>query len=474
MPRRLIRPILAIICVGLAIWQARLLLAQLGDPDTSAEVETAQAEQGPFIVGIAREGGLESANIDSLRSPGMEATIKWIADDGTRVKKGETVAKLDTSEYKFEVDSARLDYQNKAAQIDQEKRNKTRDFEQAELDVDKSLRSLDVLSSSLLTETQQGTAQVGYDKWTLTFAETDYDKQQRLNQVGIVPTTDVEQSQRTVRSKEYALNKSQKDVGYLDAQHGVKQSQASTDIDTAKFNADLSQRRIGEAVRSARQQADLSKRELDDRQQNLDEGELKAPREGVVVLGTTWDEEGRRPLREGDRTWHHMKIADITELGSLQVSVRVEEGAASRIKVGQEARVTVKGISKREFKGKVSSIGAVARQLMFWEDPNADTNTRYFDIVVKVLDADTALVRPGMKAKVRFVFEVVDDAVYAPVSAVFDRPPRGEFVYVQDGSRFVERKVKTGKRNDEAVVILEGLKKGERVALSDPTKVEAQ
>lgn len=474
MPRHLIRPILAVICIGLAVWQTRALLAQLGDSDAGAEIETARAEQGPFIVGIDREGNLESANVDSLRSPGMEATIKWIIDDGSQVKKGDVVCKLDTSEYKFEVDSARLDYQNKEAQIEQERRNKTRDYESAKLDVDKSLRSLDVLSRSLLTETQQGTAQVGYDKWNLTFAETDFDKRQRLNQVGIVPTTDVEQAQRTVRSKEYALNKSEKDAGYLDAQHGVKKTQASTDIDTAKFNADLSQRRIGESVRSARQQADMSKRELEDRQKNLDEGELKAPRDGIVVLGNTWDEGGRRPLKEGDQTWHHMKIADITELGALQVKVRVEEGVASRIKVGQNARVTVKGISKREFKGKVDSIGAVARQLMFWEDPNADTNTRYFDVVVKVLDADPNLIRPGMKAKVRFVFEVVDNAVSVPVSAVFDRAPRGEFVYVARDGRFVERKVKTGKRNDEAVVLLEGLKKGERVALSDPTKAGAE
>jgi RND family efflux transporter MFP subunit len=471
MLRSIIRLAIAVVAILLAAWQTKLLLAQLGGRDATVDIDTALVEQGPFVVGISREGTLGSSNIDSVRGPRMEATLTWVAEDGKRVKKGDPVAKLDTSQYRFEVDSARLQYQNQAAQVDQEKRNKTRDYESAKMDVDRTLRSLDVLSRSLGTETQQGQAQVGYDTWNLTFAETDYDKQSRLGLAKIVPMMDVEQSQRNVRSKEYALNKSRKGVSYLDAQHTVKKSQASADIDTAKFSEDLANRRIGEAVRSAEEQARLSKRELQDREENLAQGELKAPRDGVVVLGSTWDEGGRRTLKEGDRCWPHMKIADITELGALQVSVRVDESSAHRLKVGQETRITVKGTAKREFKGKVRSIGAVARQLMFWEDSSGDTNTRFFDVTVDVLDADPAVVKPGMKAKVKFVFQLIKDAVSVPVTAVFDRPPRGEFVYVQHHGRFQERKVKTGKRNDEAVVITEGLRKGERVALTDPTRV---
>jgi multidrug efflux pump subunit AcrA (membrane-fusion protein) len=37
----------------------------------------------------------------------------------------------------------------------------------------------------------------------------------------------------------------------------------------------------------------------------------------------------------------------------------------------------------------------------------------------------------------------------------------------------VERPVKTGERNDEAIVILEGVAPGESVALTDPTKAQA-
>jgi multidrug efflux pump subunit AcrA (membrane-fusion protein) len=54
-----------------------------------------------------------------------------------------------------------------------------------------------------------------------------------------------------------------------------------------------------------------------------------------------------------------------------------------------------------------------------------------------------------------------------PLEAVFDTP-RGQIVYVQHGDRFVPREVKTGPRNERAVIILEGLAPGARVALSEP------
>lgn len=467
---RLLRPILAIAFVGLAIWQTKLLLAQLGGQAEMPDVDTAAVERGPFVVGVTREGVLESADVTSIQAPMSGSTLSWLIEDGARVKKGDLVARVDTSEFRFQVENTRVEYQNRLTQIEQERRNRERDVESAELDVDRNLRAFEVLGRSLLTETEQGQAQVGLDQWNLAFAQTDYSKQSRLNQVGIVPGTSVEQSERTVRSKQYALAKSEKDVSYLDAQHAVKRSQASSDIETARFNQDLAKRRVTEAMRRAQERARRTKERLDDLEENLAQGELRAPKEGVVVLGTTWDQGGRRTLREGDRVWHRIKICDITVLSALQAMVGVDEAAASRLRVGQEALLSVKGFPKRQFRGRIASIGAVAHRVETWEDPNATPDQRVFDVVVKIDNPDIKVLRPGVKVRVTFVFRHLPESTYVPVRAVFDKPPRGEVVYVLRGARFEERRVVTGERNDEAVVIKEGLRPGERVALTDPTR----
>ena len=469
---RWLRPILAIIAVGLAVWQVKLLMAALGGADAGPSVETATAKSGPFVVGFSREGTLESANVAQIKAPRSGSTLAWLIEDGAMVKAGDLIARVDVSEYRFEVDRQRLEYQSRIARVEQERRSRESEVESAQLNVEKLLRAMDVLSRSQFVERQQAQAQVGYDQWNLNWATGDYQKRSRLSQEGIVPQTDVVQAERVVRRNEFGLDKSEKRLDSLDAQHSSKKAQMEADVSAAQFETELARRRINESVQAAMERAARVRERLDDMEQELASGELRAPQAGVVVLGQTWDAAaGRRTLRTGDRVWWGMDIASITDLSDLKVALRVDEASAGRLRRGQEAIVHVVGAPDREFRGEISSISAVARRLPPWEDPNAPADQRVFDVQVKVLKPDERLCRPGVKAKVQFVFERLAKVVSVPVAAVFDKP-EGQVVYVATRDGFEERRVKTGQRNDEAVVILEGVKAGERVALSDPTRAE--
>jgi len=466
-----IKPILAAVVVTLAAWQMHLLLGVLHGSGEGPGVETALVARGPFFVGITREGALDSADLVSVRAPRSGSTLTWVIDDGTRVAEGDLLAKVDVSRYEFQVEGRRLDYQSQTARVEQERRERGRDHEGATMKVDQVTRTFEVLSRAQLTETEGGQAEVGFRQWDLTWAETDYDKYSRLSLAGIVPVTDADLAERRLRSREYALGKTEKDVSYLDAEHNSEHRQSQADIDDAEFEADVAQRRIGEAVQSAEQRAGMSKRRLEEMEAQLAAGELRAPKAGVVVLGKTWSQEGRRSLRAGDRIWHARKICDITGLASLQVKVGVDEASVSRLEVGQEAVIRVDDAPGKEFHGELTGIGAVAREVNQLEDPRAVPGERVFDVTVKVLDPDTDILRPGANTKVQFVFSRVPEALYVPKQAVYNKGD-GEIVYVQERGAFLPRRVETAERNDEAVVIVSGLEEGERVALSDPTRLE--
>ncbi len=473
MIRRSIRPILAVVVVALAVWQVNLLLAVLRGGADSIDVETATAKRGPFVVGISREGNLASADTVSVRAPRSGSTLTWIIDDGTSVKKGDLIAKVDVNEFRFEVERQRLQYQDSKRRVQQEQTDRTREYESAMMNVDKTLRELDVLVRSQLTESGQASAQIGFDQWSVTWSQKDYDKQSRLGQAGIVPRTTVEQSERSLRSREYGLARSQKEESYLGAEHASKKKQSESDIDSAKFGAELAQRRIGEAVQGVRKQTELSGRQLAEMEKDLSGGELRAPRAGVVIVGKTWGETGRRALREGDNVWDEMKVADITNLNALEIALRVDENLVHRLQVGQKTVITVKATPGREWEGRVQTIGAVAHQSTPWDDPGVVAGTRVFDVTVKVLKPDTSILRPGVKTEVQFVQRRIPEAVSVPVQALFDTPD-GQVVYVQQRRGFVARRVKTGERNDKSVVILEGVEAGEHVALADPTRASAE
>lgn len=77
------------------------------------------------------------------------------------------------------------------------------------------------------------------------------------------------------------------------------------------------------------------------------------------------------------------------------------------------------------------------------------------------------LLRPGLLADVEIIVEKIPNALYVPAQAVFEREGK-PVVYVKVGERFEPRSVKLSKRSESAVVVAEGLKPGEVIALADP------
>jgi hypothetical protein len=78
------------------------------------------------------------------------------------------------------------------------------------------------------------------------------------------------------------------------------------------------------------------------------------------------------------------------------------------------------------------------------------------------------LLRPGLLADVEIVVERIPNAINIPAQAVFEKEGR-PVVFVQAGKGFEERAVKLLRRSESTMVISEGLKLGEVIALSDPT-----
>ncbi len=78
------------------------------------------------------------------------------------------------------------------------------------------------------------------------------------------------------------------------------------------------------------------------------------------------------------------------------------------------------------------------------------------------------LLRPGLLADVEIIVEKIPNAINVPMQAVFEREGK-PVVYVKNGGVFEPRVIKPFKRSESVMVIAQGLKQGEIVALADPT-----
>jgi hypothetical protein len=79
------------------------------------------------------------------------------------------------------------------------------------------------------------------------------------------------------------------------------------------------------------------------------------------------------------------------------------------------------------------------------------------------------LLRPGLLSDVEIIVEKIPSAINVPMQAVFEREGK-PVVYVKNGTAFEPRFIKPLKQSESVMVIAEGLKPGEIVALSDPTE----
>ena len=77
------------------------------------------------------------------------------------------------------------------------------------------------------------------------------------------------------------------------------------------------------------------------------------------------------------------------------------------------------------------------------------------------------LLRPGLLADVEIIVEKIPNAINIPAQAVFEKDGK-QIVYVRNGNRWDERPIKPLKRSESTMVISEGVKAGETIAMADP------
>jgi Cu(I)/Ag(I) efflux system membrane fusion protein len=178
---------------------------------------------------------------------------------------------------------------------------------------------------------------------------------------------------------------------------------------------------------------------------------MSAPATGMVLARNIW--EGQR----FDRGTEFFRIADIRH---IWVIADVYESDAGSIAARAHVRVTPAG-RQDAFDGVVSDVL-----------PQFDPNTRVSKVRIEVENA-AYLLRPDMFVDVAYAAPL-PASITVPVDAVIASGLH-ETVFVRNGEgAFEQRVVRTGKRFDDRVQILEGLQAGEHVAASGTFFIDSE
>ena len=355
---------------GAAIVLAGLALAACRGPEraATAAAPAAGAAAGLLVKRGALEdrmpltGTLEAAESASLvvpRTPNWSATIRWLAEDGQVVKKGDRVVEFDTSALASMLADRRL--------------------------------SVVSASSELASEIAKGTTGTAEKAMDLER------KQAALAKARVEASVPADLFPRRIhQEKQMALAREQDAV-----------AKASEDL-AAQKRATRMDRRLRELTLTK------AERELRLVEERLDDLMLKAPRDGLVQLSINY-QEGRK-FQVGDSTHPGNEVASIPELSQMQVRARLPDVDEGAVAVGMAAECVLDAYPGRRFGGRVKQVSPVARR------EGRDGLRRFFDVVVALDKVDQAVMLPGMSVRVEVIRRRATDVLLVPRAALRRAP----------------------------------------------------
>jgi multidrug resistance efflux pump len=358
------------------------------------------AHRGSFRQRLILSGELEAEKGEFLNVPrtnSFQLTIRWLAKDGTMVKAGDPVVAFDNSTFASDLEEKRL--------------------------------SASQAGSDLATAEAQMKTTGSERQFNVAKAKSEVEKARLAASVPpeILPRREYQERQLALKRAESELVKAQEVL--------TTESKVSTT-----------------GVQIQKITLDKSKREIHTAEETIQALDLKAPRDGMVLVANQPFEE--RKFQVGDSTWAGMPIASLPDLSSMIVQASLSDVDDGRIKPGARVLCTLDAYPATSYPGHVVDISPVARQ------SRRNPLLRYFPVKITLDQADTRRMRPGMSVRVEVMGPEVRDALLVPRVALDFGGKSGARALLASGG---SSPVKLGPCSANECVVESGLSEGTKL-----------
>ncbi len=238
-----------------------------------------------------------------------------------------------------------------------------------------------------------------------------------------------------------------------------------------EINLDKARRAYDQAVENYSLRLEKSKAEMQEvsatleqarrrRQRMLDilqQFTVYAPKPGMIIYRRDW--RGRKTETGSTvSSWDNV-VALLPDLSRMITKTYVNEIDISKVRVGQPVKISIDAFPEREYSGVVNEVANIGEQR-----PGSDA--KVFEVVISVNESDT-IMRPAMTTKNIIITEQIDSVLFIPIEALHSNDSVS-YVFKEVGMRITKKQVKPGQTNNNEIIILEGLKKGDEVLLTIP------
>jgi multidrug efflux pump subunit AcrA (membrane-fusion protein) len=312
-----------------------------------------------------------SENLVVPRTTEWLIQLRWLEVDGTPVKEGQKVAEFDNSAFVADLSEKKLAALQATNDLEKQRAQNGITTADKAFELEKARSAMESARLSAAIEKNSLPARVWQE-----------------NQLELVRQTT-------------AYEKAKDD---LEAQ----EKSAALDVQVKQIALDKSQREIHAAETAI---ADL---------------ELRAPRDGVVVIANH-PREGRK-LQVGDTIWVGLPVVRLPDLATMRVKAQLSDVDDGKVAVGMKATCTLDAHPDHPFEGVVTAISPVARE------PSQKSQRRAFEVIIALSGTDEERLLPGLSVKIELSGRKVQDVLLAPRPSIdFDAQPTQ--IRTADGGR---------------------------------------
>jgi HlyD family secretion protein len=457
-----------------------------------ADVPVAVVTRGALIVSVTESGEVAADKrkviANETRFP---VIIKSLVEEGTRVRKGDTIITFESKELTDELETKKLAVSTARSahtqadelyQIDEKEMTNT--VHKAEQAVDDAKADLvgyieaagPVSIADANDAIRTGKRDLALASEKLSFKlKVNHDKE--LNSP--FSENEIEADKLSVEKLRVAVQKAvstyQMLIKYDDPRQIQKLKTAGEDakiaLDKAKFTA-RSKLLTDDTDRQTKKVAlDMASRQLAELEEEATKLVFKADDEGLVVYDTGGGNGWRAndvTVEVGAKITQRQQLMIIPDMTTLLIKTKVYEAIIDQVKIGLKAHVRLDARPDTPLMGKISKVGVLPDSQHRWLNPGV----KIFKIDIH-LDKDVPDLKPGMTAQVEIELDRLANVLSVPVAAVFTEQEK-TYCYRPVNGLPVRTEVKIGRMNDTRVELTSGLAEGDKVLLSPPSSSQGK
>jgi multidrug efflux pump subunit AcrA (membrane-fusion protein) len=361
-------------------------------------VVTDQVVRELILTGELRPARSVVINAPNIRSS-FANMITYLALEGANIKQGERIVEFD--------DSSLLSQKSEAE----------RTLDEAKLTIEKTKADLEAQRCDLLNSIAQ--------------AQADLDVAQLYAKIGkeLLPGNTYQQYQLNLEKAKLSLQKAKEQMDNFEKTYSSQMAL----VEINKSQAEINLKKI---------ESDMALLKID------------APQDGILVYGDNW--QSNRKMQPGDNVYQGMEVASLPDLSSTQVVGYVYDTEYGLLQRDMRCTMTLDALPGYQMSGRIESLTSVASRKGF------ASQKKVFQAVIQPDKVDTALMKPGMTARVRIPIVLAKDVTAVPREYLGNDSQGRYYVFKGTENKTASvQYVQVGAIGDRLVQIVSGVQSGD-------------